>query len=269
MSLDDIQIQAQITGVQAIKQGIETVAESERQLSEETRKAAEEAQKQADAIEREMQRLRDEAAMAGKSKSEQEAYKLAKMGANQATIDQAKALVQQAEAQEDASKKTESHGKGLVSLNAIYKNLKDGVVGWIGGFAGFAAIQQIIDKYLQALEKVREAQRQIASESRGTEGSIQKLAVQFGDVSEEGLQTAKQTVRRLGVAGGMDEQTATEFAVSADVALGKRGGLKKNMGVAQEIAGIAGALNLKAEESGKLIELLDTAGALESPEKTQ
>ncbi len=170
---------------------------------------------------------------------------------------------------EKAKNKALDHKNQTSPLGGIYENLKSGVLGWLGGYAGFQTVMSLVDKYIQHLEKVREAMRKIADEAQGTTGGTHQLAVQLGDVSEMGFKRAQMIAGQVGEAGGFDLDTANQFAISMDVAMGKRGGIKANMASAKEIAGVAGALNLKSDEVGKLVELLDTSGALESPEKTK
>ncbi len=168
-----------------------------------------------------------------------------------------------------AKAKAKEHGKQLMSVRELYDNLKQGAIGWISGFMGFSAIIGLVQKYLEYLKKVRDAMKQIANEAKQTQAGLHGLAVQLGDVSPAGFAKARAIAREISVAGGFDQQTATQLAISMDVALASRGGIVKNMPIAKEIAGIAGASTYSPEATAKLVETLQTAGALQTPERTK
>ncbi len=171
------------------------------------------------------------------------------------------------EGHEKARRKAGQHGKELSGIAKLYGNLKRGAVAWLGGLATFGTVLSQMRQYVEYLREARNIQRELAGQAETTQGGLHGLAVQFGNVSPEGFSRARKAARGIGVAGGFDQNTATQLAISLDVALAKRGGLLENMDVGKKIAGAAGALNLKGDEAGKLVELLNTMGALESPEK--
>lgn len=171
---------------------------------------------------------------------------------------------------ETAGTAAEKHGRKLGGVGKLLKGLADEAKGFIAGFAGLAVVQKGLDMMLQRLEAIRAAMRQIAQEASGGQASVHQLAVQLGDVSQGGFDTAEGIATQVRRAGGFSDMgTASSMAIAMDVALGSRGGIAQNMGTAREVAGVAGALNMQAGEAGKLVELLGTMGALESPEDMQ
>lgn len=186
-------------------------------------------------------------------------------GAEQAAqgVDRVAQSTQRAgEATGKAGVEGEAAGRKLGVLGSIMETVRSGAMRMITGFLGLAAIKTLFDGLIAALEKMRDLQDEIAGRSVGLAGSSKLLARQLG----VGEQAGMDVLTKLRVAGGLDAATAQAFGISADVALGSQGGLLKNMPVAEKIAGFVGAKGLSADEAGKLMELLKTSGALESPE---
>lgn len=165
---------------------------------------------------------------------------------------------------EEAGHKSAGAGQQLGTMDRAMQAVTASAMKMVAGMLTIEAATQALRAYLDMLRQVDEAQKSLAEKTVGFAADAKIFGQQIGVSEAEGMRILSE----LQVAGGIDRGTASQLGIMAHIALGSQGGLLagQNLETAKMIAGFAGAKGFTATEGGSLFSLLNTAGALTSPQ---
>lgn len=171
---------------------------------------------------------------------------------------------------EEGKKRANEHKDAVSPLQGIFNNIKTSATSWVTGLLGLGTVLGFVNQLVVAMERLRTLEDQLSDKTQGVFEKVHSLAQQMGDLSAGGFEKAVGLSSKVAEKAGMNDLGASANLVNALlIAYGDEETMMKNWPEVEDIAGAIGALNLKGEEPGKMIELLKTMRSLQNQERTR
>lgn len=165
---------------------------------------------------------------------------------------------------EEAGRKSADAGQQLGGMDRAMQAVTASAMKMVAGMLTIEMATRAARAYLDTLREIDETQKSLAEKTVGFAADAKIFGQQIGVSEAEGMRLLSE----LQIAGGIDRATAADIGVSAHIAFGQTGGLLagQNLETTKQLAAFAGAKGFTTAEGGALFSLLNTAGALSSPE---